>query len=237
MQLLIFSIFLLLQNFHFAENDCIPPSIPTRDKHGFDCCKLPPEPFPHKAIYEEFCSPVYFGVMEEHPNGRFCRLSSTQYRKSIPCESGWVMFYEGYNQFCYKAFTITSSKDAIDISSKKSDPCQNKHKRASLVRVPNENINMFLFVKVLNGALNLSCSTTDANTYYYYIGLHRNDFNWQWRPYHEKSYSHLEEQAQQLLDYLNSPHSQHIWSDGTRIFADGWDNANDITTNVVISNC
>uniref|UniRef100_A0A0R3RDP9 Alpha-L-rhamnosidase n=1 Tax=Brugia timori TaxID=42155 RepID=A0A0R3RDP9_9BILA len=47
----------------------------------------------------------------------------------------------------------------------------------------------------------------------------------------------LEEQGQILLDYLNSPRPQHVWSDGTEIFAKGWNDINDITTNVIISNC
>lgn len=72
---------------------------------------------------------------------------------------------------------------------------------------------------------------------YHQFSLFRKDFDWRWHPYHEKAYSHLEEQGQLLVDYLNSPRPQHVWSDGTRIFAEGWDSADDITTNVVISNC
>ncbi|VDN92511.1 unnamed protein product, partial [Brugia pahangi] len=146
--------------------------------------------------------------------------------------------------------------ETFDIANKAiGDPCENERKSARLVRIPNQSINMFLYVKVLNGAQNLSCFTTDENTYYYYIGLYRlqklinritnffvfaifrKDFDWRWYAYHEKAYSHLEEQAQILLDYLNSPRPKHVWSDGTEIFAKGWNDINDITTNVIISNC
>uniref|UniRef100_A0A0R3RL07 CPW_WPC domain-containing protein n=1 Tax=Elaeophora elaphi TaxID=1147741 RepID=A0A0R3RL07_9BILA len=179
------------QRQHLSGNDdktnCIPPSTPTKDKRGIDCCKLPPEPFPHKTIYEEFCDPVYFGVMANGPDGRFCRLSSIQKKQSTDCDIGWTKFYEGFNQFCYKAFSITSSKDAIDISSKKDgDPCEKQRKTARLVRVPNPSINIdnesvgsgHFSVKILNGAQNLSCTVQDANTYYYYIGLNRFIFTW-----------------------------------------------------------
>ncbi|KAM3724875.1 Snaclec crotocetin-1 [Dirofilaria immitis] len=239
MQLLILSIFLLLAKFLFAENTlCIPPSIPAKDSQNVDCCKLPREIFPHKTIYEEFCSVLYFGVMADGPDGRFCRLSSSQKRQSINCDPGWIAFYEGLNQFCYKAFTINSTDKIVDIMSKKDgDPCRKKKETARLVRIPNQNINMFLYVRVLNGAQNLLCDSVDRNTYYYYIGLYRNDFDWRWRSYDEKAYSHLEEQGQQLLDYLNQPRSNHTWPDGTRIFADGWHDVDDITTNVVMSNC
>ncbi|VBB30400.1 unnamed protein product, partial [Acanthocheilonema viteae] len=174
--------------------------------------------------------------MANHSNSRFCRLSSAQERQTIECDVGWIKFFEGFNQFCYKAFSITSLKNVTDVSSKEGDPCEKERKTARLVRVPNQNINMFLYVKVLNGNPDLLCSVTDANTYYYYIGLYRRDFDWRWRPYHEKAYTHLEEQGELLLDYLNSPRPQHVWSDGSRIFADGWDNIDDTTTNVVISN-
>uniref|UniRef100_A0A8R1U055 Uncharacterized protein n=1 Tax=Onchocerca volvulus TaxID=6282 RepID=A0A8R1U055_ONCVO len=81
MQPFIFSVFLLLGKFHFAENIvCIPPSIPAKDMEDNECCKLPPEIFPHKTIYEEFCSVLYFGTMANGPDGPFCRLSSSQER-------------------------------------------------------------------------------------------------------------------------------------------------------------
>ncbi|KAK6100797.1 hypothetical protein QQG55_2110 [Brugia pahangi] len=237
MQSFTFFIFSLLANIHFAESVvCIPPSVPAKDNQGVECCRLPSEIFPHKVIYEEFCNTVYFGVMADGPNGRFCRLSGIQLRQSVECDSGWVKFFEGFNQFCYKAFSIKN--ETFDIANKAiGDPCENERKSARLVRIPNQSINMFLYVKVLNGAQNLSCFTTDENTYYYYIGLYRKDFDWRWYAYHEKAYSHLEEQAQILLDYLNSPRPKHVWSDGTEIFAKGWNDINDITTNVIISNC
>uniref|UniRef100_A0A0R3RNE2 Transposase n=1 Tax=Elaeophora elaphi TaxID=1147741 RepID=A0A0R3RNE2_9BILA len=57
--------------------------------------------------------------------------------------------------------------------------------------------------------------------------LYRKDFDWRWHPYHEKAYSHLEEQGELLLKYLNSPRPQHVWPDGTRIFAKGWGTINE----------
>ncbi|VDM92113.1 unnamed protein product [Onchocerca ochengi] len=137
------------RKYQFDEDDknivCIPPSIPAKDMEDNECCKLPPEIFPHKTIYEEFCSVLYFGTMANGPDGPFCRLSSSQERKSTACESGWMAFYEGINQFCYKAFTI-DSKSAIDIMNKTDgDPCRKHKKTASLVRIPNQSINMFLY--------------------------------------------------------------------------------------------
>ncbi|MCP9258598.1 hypothetical protein DINM_001351 [Dirofilaria immitis] len=216
---------LLQMDFLIFENTlCIPPSIPAKDSQNVDCCKLPREIFPHKTIYEEFCSVLYFGVMADGPDGRFCRLSSSQKRQSINCDPGWIAFYEGLNQFCYKAFTINSTDKIVDIMSKK-----------MVIRAEKKGNSKTL--RVLNGAQNLLCDSVDRNTYYYYIGLYRNDFDWRWRSYDEKAYSHLEEQGQQLLDYLNQPRSNHTWPDGTRIFADGWHDVDDITTNVVMSNC
>uniref|UniRef100_A0A0N4TRS4 BPTI/Kunitz inhibitor domain-containing protein n=1 Tax=Brugia pahangi TaxID=6280 RepID=A0A0N4TRS4_BRUPA len=62
---------------------CIPPSVPAKDNQGVECCRLPSEIFPHKVIYEEFCNTVYFGVMADGPNGRFCRLSGIQLRRTF----------------------------------------------------------------------------------------------------------------------------------------------------------
>uniref|UniRef100_A0A915PX50 Protein phosphatase 1 regulatory subunit 7 n=1 Tax=Setaria digitata TaxID=48799 RepID=A0A915PX50_9BILA len=200
---------------HIKNFFCIPPSIPAKDSKGTDCCKLPPEIFPHNTVYEEFCTAVYFGVMADGPDGRFCRLSPlTQFQ-----------------------FTINSPQNSIDIADKTTgDPCRKERNTASLVRVPNQSINMFLYVKVLKGQQNLGCHSTDENTYYYYIGLQRKDFDWRWHPYDEKAYTHLEEQGQRLLAYLNEPHENHTWSDGTKIFAKDWDNPRRISSNVVISN-
>ncbi|EFO17901.1 hypothetical protein LOAG_10596 [Loa loa] len=94
MESFIFSILLLVEKFYFAENVvCIPPSIPTKDKQGVDCCKLPPEIFPHRTIYEEFCSAVYFGTMANGTDGQFCRLSSSQAKRIFFCNYSGLLFY------------------------------------------------------------------------------------------------------------------------------------------------
>ncbi|VDM98625.1 unnamed protein product, partial [Thelazia callipaeda] len=67
--------------------------------------------------------------------------------------------------------------------------------------------------------------------------IFRRDFDWRWVDYHEKAYSHLAEQALDLARYLNEPRPKHYWQDGTQIFADGYNDFDKISSNVVLSDC